>query len=371
LGLQLAGLKDGKSASSLFAALLIEYRFVSVGDLASGAFCFFIGLHTFLSVVFNYRMNNFHFGICIVGLWASVYAITIVGVAMHPSDIFVRAVSWCWMNSKYGDLRLWLHYFWIFTFEFGTVLIYIAMFVAIQYRIKSNFYSESPKQTKQAQTAARLMIIYPIIYVICTLPLATLRMVSMASTTMPSFTVFCFAGAMITSNGWLDVFLYTMTRRVMLFSDEPPSDNGLDTFTMPFSGPSLRRFGNKTTCEYTGHPIQSRWSKSTAGRWVGRHDTDGAKSSRAVSFTSSSHLFDPGSPAFSHYSPKIGDKGFAVKTKTTVEVKSEPVVELEDMRELRVMKEQVEQIAQPSRSTSGDSHSEDDIEFATKPEGWP
>jgi G protein-coupled glucose receptor regulating Gpa2/G protein-coupled glucose receptor regulating Gpa2 C-term len=337
---------------------------VSIGDLASGAFCFFIGLHTFLAVVFNYKMSNWHFGLSIAGIWISVYALTIVGVAMHPEDIFVRAVSWCWMNSKYGNMRLWLHYFWIFTFEFGTVLIYIAMFVALQYRIKSNFYSGSTKQSEQARTAARLMIIYPIIYVICTLPLATLRMVSMASTTMPGFAWFCFAGAMITSNGWMDVCLYTLTRRIMLFSDEPPPDNGLETFSMPFSGAPLKRFGNRTTCEFTG---ESQRTSRVHSRWIGRHDT---KSSAAASFTSTSQLFDPeSSPRLSSYSPKLNnDAGFAVKTKTTVEVRSELLVRSEDMHELRTLKDQSEGI---STLQSPSQPPDDSIEFATKPEGWP
>ncbi|KAF2675345.1 hypothetical protein BT63DRAFT_349934, partial [Microthyrium microscopicum] len=225
--------------------------FVSTGDLASGVWCFFIGVHTFSSVVFRYRMKTSHFIAAIILNWVFIYAMAIIGVVLHPNDIYVRAVAWCWMNGKYQDLRLWLHYFWIFVFEFGTVLIYVAMYVTVQYRISNNFYSEKNQQAQHARSAAKLMIVYPIIYVICTLPLATLRMVSMTSTSTVTFGYFCFAGAMITSNGWLDVMLYTMTRRIMLFSDDPPSDSHdlEDAFQMPFSGNLGKRFGTKTTCE--------------------------------------------------------------------------------------------------------------------------
>ena len=42
---------------------------------------------------------------------------------------------------------------------------------------------------------------------------------------------YCLAGSAITSCGWLDVLLYVMTRRVLVFSHAPPprDDFGLDT----------------------------------------------------------------------------------------------------------------------------------------------
>ena len=47
-----------------------------------------------------------------------------------------------------------------------------------------------------------------------------------------SYWYYCLAGAAITSCGWLDVMLYAYTRRVLVFSDTPPSidELGLDTF---------------------------------------------------------------------------------------------------------------------------------------------
>ena len=140
---------------------------------------------------------------------------------------------------------MWLHYFWIFAFEFGTVLIYGILIVALRWRLKSGFYSQ--QQKRHAKDAAKLMIAYPAIYVFCTLPLATLRMYQETTTgKRVSATWFCFAGAMITSNGWLDVILYCVTRRIMLFSDDPPTDNGIETFGW------VRRdvFGTETTCEH-------------------------------------------------------------------------------------------------------------------------
>ncbi|KAF2436686.1 hypothetical protein EJ08DRAFT_156988 [Tothia fuscella] len=222
--------------------------FVSTGDMGSGVWAFAIGLHTFASVIFNYRLNNAAFLTVIVLLWAFIYGTAIAGVAIHP-DLFVRAVAWCWVDAKYSRVRLWLHYFWIFTFEFGTVIVYSAMILAVRIRAQSNFY-RSEERTRHAKDAAKLMVAYPLIYVLCTLPLATLRMYSIRN---PQARVtagwFCFAGAMITSNGWMDVLLYTLTRRIMLFSDESPTtDNGIESFGTPWSTQPM--FGTETLCEY-------------------------------------------------------------------------------------------------------------------------
>jgi hypothetical protein len=334
--------------------------------MASGAFCFLIGLHTFASIIFNYRLGNVAFGLTILGVWGFLYMLPIIGVAMHPEDIFVRATSWCWINANYADLRIWLHYFWIFIFEFGTVLIYIALYAAIQCRIRSNYYGDSAK-AQQARTAMKLMIVYPIVYVICTLPLATMRMASMNSVRITGYGWFCFAGAMITSNGWMDVVLYSLTRRIMLFSDDPPDDEyGVEAFNMPFSGSNMRTFGNNTTCEYSGNEPAPKslfgtgWSMNTKG------DIENQRSA-ITSYASTSQLFQPmtpSTPAFGPPGPK-NDKGILVRTKTIVQVTSEPIVELTDLRDARAFREK------DFGAGSTSDKSEMELEFATKPQGWP
>lgn len=87
-------------------------------------------------------------------------------------------------------------------------------------------------------------LLYPLIYVLCTAPLAAGRIASMAGNDVP-LSYFCFAGCMIASAGWLDVALYSTTRRSIVFSGEaPPSqDTGLETFTFMRTPPG-RRLGN-------------------------------------------------------------------------------------------------------------------------------
>ncbi|KAF2192590.1 hypothetical protein K469DRAFT_553402 [Zopfia rhizophila CBS 207.26] len=222
--------------------------FVSTGDLASGVWCFTIGLHTFASVILNYRLKTRCFFMTIAALWVFIYGVSLIGVAMHPRDLYVRAGTWCWIHHDFEDLRLWTHYFWIFLFEFGNVIIYAIIYFLLIQRIRSGYYTAM--EANRAKAISNLMVVYPIVYVICTLPLASARMSSM-SNHPPSLARLCLAGAMITSNGWLDVLLYTLTRRIMIFSDEPPADdNGIDTFSA-FWSESGKRFGAATTIEAT------------------------------------------------------------------------------------------------------------------------
>lgn len=219
--------------------------FVSTGDLASGVFTLAIAVHCFADIVFNYRLGPRTFLASIVFLWVFNYACAIIGVALHPADFYVRAGAWCWINAKYSDERLWLHYFWILIAEFGTVALYSLIFLILRRRVKEAFYTTS-ETALRARSAARLIIAYPIVYVVCTLPLVTARLTSMAGGRV-TFVELCVAGAMITSNGWLDVLLYSLTRRALLFGTPLPSPNAgaLETFRLRPD----QAFGTVTTIE--------------------------------------------------------------------------------------------------------------------------
>ncbi|OAL05881.1 integral membrane protein-like protein [Phaeosphaeriaceae sp. SRC1lsM3a] len=217
---------------------------VSTGDLGSGVWCFAIGLHTFASVILDFRLQPKYFYATIVALWVFIVGVSSIPVGLYGNDLYVRSGVWCWIHHDLNDLRLWTHYVWIFTFEFGNVLIYLTIYTILITRIRSGYYT--PDEAKRVKSISNLMVVYPLVYVVCTIPLASARMAAMSGSP-PSLARLCLAGAMITSNGWLDVLLYTLTRRIMIFSDEPPAENnGFDTFA-PFWAAPARRFGGECT----------------------------------------------------------------------------------------------------------------------------
>jgi hypothetical protein len=89
----------------------------------------------------------------------------------------------------------------------------------------------SEPNTSTINRAARYMIIYPTIYMLCTLPLAAGRMVAMTGQIIPYWS-YCIAGAAIKSCSWIDVLIYAFTRRTLVFSDAPPpiDECGIETF---------------------------------------------------------------------------------------------------------------------------------------------
>lgn len=75
------------------------------------------------------------------------------------------------------------------------------------------------------------------------MPLAIGRLAAMTGVDVP-LELFCAAGALIVSNGWLDVLLWGTTRHTIVFGRLEDADAlGLDTFDF-MRTPSDRRFGN-------------------------------------------------------------------------------------------------------------------------------
>jgi hypothetical protein len=72
--------------------------------------------------------------------------------------------------------------------------------------------------TSKLTRATKFMVMYPFVYVVLTLPIAVGRMVAMTGTETPD-TFFVVAGCLLTSCGWIDALLYTLTRRVLVSGD--------------------------------------------------------------------------------------------------------------------------------------------------------
>lgn len=275
--------------------------FISNGDLASSCFIFSIALHTYLSLVREYRPPQMALYAWVAGTWVFVYVVGLAGVVFtnNGRDVggyFVRASAWvspprvsslpsvwtgltgskqCWINEEYEELRLVTHYLYIFLAIVSTSLLYFAIFFSLRARLVrqksgvipnnsqgqrpalrhkasllSVMSSSSSPRKFQADNQSRVnadhhpaFLIYPLIYVLCTMPLAIGRIAAMKGIDVP-LGLFCAAGALIVSNGWLDVLLWGTTRHTIVFGRLEDADAlGLDTFDF-MRTPSDRRFGN-------------------------------------------------------------------------------------------------------------------------------
>jgi hypothetical protein len=89
---------------------------------------------------------------------------------------------------------------------FGTILVYFLIYIALRSRIHvqplDSSSSLAPLSTGRndkstLRRAGRYMVLYPIVYTICALPLAAGRMAAMTGFTVP-YLYYCLAGSAIT-----------------------------------------------------------------------------------------------------------------------------------------------------------------------------
>ncbi|KAL8307638.1 hypothetical protein RB597_000876 [Gaeumannomyces tritici] len=229
-----------------------------------------IAIHTYLAIIRDYRLPSWAFYLAIGLLWGLNYLAAILGIVIHrcraaPGGLYVRVMAWCWVNTAYDDLRLGLHYAWIFTLMAITTAIYIYIFAYLHIhrnRPKTSGFRRVPQTTEGYHNPGRRPSAQPLRQptaltsatdidggTTATKPSAppppTPEAKHIGKTGVP-LAYFTFAGAVITLGGFLDVLLYSWTRRAIVFSPgaRPPSqDLGLFTFNFMRTPPG-RKLGN-------------------------------------------------------------------------------------------------------------------------------
>ncbi|KAF8861302.1 hypothetical protein BDZ45DRAFT_559352, partial [Acephala macrosclerotiorum] len=203
---------------------------VNIGDLSSGFFVFAIACHTFYNVVFGRRLGLTTLWWCIVGLWVLAVVLTCVPIILHPKNIFVTQGNWCSINGQYDILRLYFHYIWVLAAEGIVLAMYATTYIVLRKRLSKigpQFTHQSANSAMATTTrprnpnssrisrAATYMILYPLVYVLSTLPLAAGRISSMVGHT-PSKSYLVAAGTIMACGGWMNCVLYSLTRRIFL-----------------------------------------------------------------------------------------------------------------------------------------------------------
>ncbi|KAK4679470.1 hypothetical protein QC764_204430 [Podospora pseudoanserina] len=228
-------------------------------------------------IVRNFRPPSRVFYPVLVALWSSVYGMALLGIAISggSSDFYGQAGEWCWITSSYQELRLYLHHLWIFICLVATSVIYLAIVIHLlthRKPIASSCQQTSPgtQYATQEQKLGEIssFLAYPLIYILCTVPIATARIGSMVRHEPPVL-FSSVAGSLLASAGLLDVLLYSLTRKSIVFSGQKPptQDTGLETFGFMASSlrtPHGRAFGNMVFIEgetqtHSGSGIRRLW----------------------------------------------------------------------------------------------------------------
>ncbi|KAL1979848.1 hypothetical protein VTN96DRAFT_5056 [Rasamsonia emersonii] len=206
-------------------ACFLQGLWLQVGDPGSGLFVLAIAVHTFILVRSGRKPEHRWFLTAVGGVWLFLAVLVIVPLASHGTGVFVPSGAWCWINESYESDRLWTHYLWIFLAEFGTLLLYTIMFINLRRQMAASTILGSlhAENLRRLRRVVSYMVIYPLAYVVLSLPLAAGRMATARGST-PSIAYFCMSGAMMTSSGFVDAIMYTFTRQNLLLESEPRRD---------------------------------------------------------------------------------------------------------------------------------------------------
>lgn len=124
--------------------------------------------------------------------------------------------------------------------QFLTVVLYVALFVDIRRRVVEciRLRGRSTKNLRRMNRVARFMVLYPIVYICLTLPLAAGRMADTSGHT-PSVTYFCVAGSLMTLSGLCDTVLYALARKNSVLDPEGARVTSNDSNELPSGGSAL------------------------------------------------------------------------------------------------------------------------------------
>ncbi|KAL2372863.1 integral membrane protein [Blastomyces gilchristii SLH14081] len=241
---------------------------LQIGDPSSGLFVLAIAVHTFAMVLMGRKLSHRWFIVCVCFVWAFAVLLTLIPTLRYGRETYVPSGAWCWIDEVYDADRLWTHYVWIFVAEFGSVVLYMILFFHLRHQVaQSALLGRGQKEhLRRLRRVIGYMVLYPIAYLILSLPLAAGRMATARGGKL-SVTYFCTAGAVIASSGFVDVIMYTLTRRALLMDSEP---SNVDRFY-----PS-QRIGHSHITTVTADHKQSRLDNSILHRrQVTERDTRG------------------------------------------------------------------------------------------------
>lgn len=189
-------------------------------------------------------------------------------------------------------------------------MLYGFLFVYLRRRMKQAavLRQQHQENLKRLNRVVVYMVIYPFVYLVLSLPLAAGRMAT-ARHVAPSRTYFAVAGSLMALSGFMDVLVYTLTRRHLLLETE--------------SSETDQGYAYSDT-----NAIQTHIS-TTAGKdkkfRVGNKLRRGLQTVQSANDTVNDNRDDSTEDIMRKGDLEMTDLGHGVYQETTIEISSEPV----------------------------------------------
>jgi len=227
----------GEGGIRLNALCTAQGALKNTGNVGTALWSMVIAIHTFTLLVLKWRSNDYTLYATLFVVWSFIGLVVIIGPSAvqnlaSKGPYFGISGYWCWITDGYSVQRVALEYIWMFISAFVSLVMYSAVFFSLrgnlvvsggQFRFRRKGSTWQPKTGKngvdgQTTVLAKHMLMYPLLYTGLILPIAICRFMTWAGHAV-SFEFTIFADTVFLLSGFVNVVLFTATRRIIPLTD--------------------------------------------------------------------------------------------------------------------------------------------------------
>ncbi|GAA5855171.1 hypothetical protein JCM9279_007578 [Rhodotorula babjevae] len=192
---------------------------IQVGDIGSAFSALIIAANLFSIICLKRTASLAALLSAIAFAWVCSGVLAGVGPAAFPPrpgrlPFYGPAGGWCWIGAGNQTERLTLHYLFVFIVALSTFLLYSAIALRIWWRRRQ--LGADATLSGGTTNVAKIMLIYPAVYVATILPISVYRCAAMAGHVWRI--EFALAGgAVFTLSGAANCTVYALTRHIVSF----------------------------------------------------------------------------------------------------------------------------------------------------------
>lgn len=202
-----------------------------VADVGAAVWTFAMAANTFYLLFLELDTKRYTMWIALVVGWAFIGIMVGAGPAhahakSQKSFYGVNGV-WCWVSPEHKVQLITMGYLIIFISAFLSGILYLMTF----FRLRGNLVRSGWKlkwrtvddaadkyfSNDRTKLVAKQMLLYPLAYAILVLPVAITRIIAWSGTKVP-FEVTIFSASVYLLSGFVNVILFTTTRRILPLS---------------------------------------------------------------------------------------------------------------------------------------------------------
>ncbi|KZV95820.1 hypothetical protein EXIGLDRAFT_834095 [Exidia glandulosa HHB12029] len=203
-------------------------------DSGSSMYSLAIAVHTFFVIVLRWMPpKNFRIPAMVVVLswtYRLVFYAAIMGAKRPEEPLFTPTPFWCWISAAYGYARIPAFYLWLWSSTGLSILLYVPLFLCIRGNLEIDptrpwrvALRRTPTPIEVIGPAIRIadqsrkMLMYPVVYVVLSVPFSVIRWVATFKATHVVTTPWYFLCICLHNcEGLANVLLLALTRPSIL-----------------------------------------------------------------------------------------------------------------------------------------------------------